>query len=353
VLVTGGAGFIGANLADRLASEGHDVLVYDTLRRPGVERNLAWLRRRHAARVSTLIADVRDQADIEAAVQEVQAVFHLAGQTAVTTSLDDPLDDFSNNLHGTVQVLDAVRRSGRRIPVLFASTNKVYGELADIALRLDHDAYCPEDAALRVSGIGEDRPLDLQTPYGCSKGSADQYVRDWHRSFGVPTVVFRMSCIYGPRQMGTEDQGWVAHFLLRALRGEKITLYGDGRQVRDILHVDDAASAYVAAWKRIDRVAGSVFNLGGGPGNAVSLRQVLAAIAELTGTQPRTEQLAWRIGDQRWYVSDTRRAADALGLRRPIAWREGLADLAEWLRTGLVDRDPMPARPSLQPEPLA
>lgn len=241
ILVTGGAGFIGANLADRLAAEGHDVLVYDALRRPGVEANLAWLQRRHPRRISALRADIRDAAALEEAVRGAVAVFHLAAQVAVTTSLTEPVEDFGINLHGTFLLLDALRRrAGGPCPLVFASTNKVYGDLADIPLSRQGGAWLPVDAALRDAGIGEERRLDFHTPYGCSKGAADQYVLDFARSYGLPATVLRMSCIYGPRQMGTEDQGWVAHFLIRALRGEAITLYGDGCQVRDVLHVDDA-----------------------------------------------------------------------------------------------------------------
>ncbi len=193
------------------------------------------------------------------------------------------------------------------------------------------DAYVPQDAGLRARGIGEDRPIDFHTPYGCSKGGADQYVLDYARSFGVPTAVMRMSCIYGPRQMGTEDQGWVAHFLIKALAGQPISIYGDGCQVRDILHVSDVVAAYVAAWERIDQVAGQAFNLGGGPANAVSLRQLLAHVGTLVGGAVDLRFSDWRAGDQRYYVSDTRKATAALGLAPPVPWREGVADLAAWL----------------------
>ena len=338
VLVTGGAGFIGANLSDRLAREGHAVIVYDALLRAGVRRNLEWLRARHPGRITPVIADLRDEAQLAAAVADAGAVFHLAGQVAVTTSLLDPREDFGTNLLGTVLLLDTVRRRpGGPIPVIFASTNKVYGDLADVALTLDGETYRPTAAAMRTHGVDEDRRLDFHTPYGCSKGAADQYVLDWCRSYGVPSVVFRMSCIYGPRQMGTEDQGWVAHFLIRALAGQTIHVFGDGCQVRDVLHVDDAVDAYLAAWRNIGDVAGRAFNLGGGPENAVSLRQVLGAIGAMTGPPPRVEHRPWRAGDQRWYVSDTRRATVMLGLRPPMPWKKGLASLADWLR-----RDALP-----------
>ncbi|MCB4824138.1 SDR family NAD(P)-dependent oxidoreductase [Roseicella aerolata] len=332
VLVTGGAGFIGANLADRLAAKGHTVLVYDALTRPGVEANLAWLRRRHPRRVVPIIADLGDATELGRAVGEAGAVFHLAAQVAVTTSLDDPARDFATNLQGTFGLLEAVRRQGRAVPLLFASTNKVYGGLADLALERAGEAYLPVRHDIRAHGIGEDRPLDFHTPYGCSKGAADQYVLDYARSFGIPAAVFRMSCIYGPRQRGTEDQGWVAHFLIRALTGQPISIFGDGCQVRDILLVEDAVDAYLAAWRRIDAVRGMAFNLGGGPANAVSLLQVIRAIEALLGRPVEIRHGDWRAGDQRYYVSDTRRARDLLGLAPPRPWRDGLRALAAWLR---------------------
>ncbi|MFL5110018.1 MAG: NAD-dependent epimerase/dehydratase family protein, partial [Microvirga sp.] len=301
------------------------------LSRPGVERNLAWLNMRHGRLVTHIAGDVRDEDEVARAAADVKAVFHFAAQVAVTTSLADPREDFDINVRGTINVLDAVRVRREPVPVIFASTNKVYGDLADIALDETNDAYLPRDPAVRAKGIGEDRPLDFHTPYGCSKGAADQYVLDYARSFGVPTAVMRMSCIYGPRQMGTEDQGWVAHFLIRALDGEPISIYGDGRQVRDVLNVADAVEAYVSAWRRIDAVQGRAFNLGGGPANAVSLRQLLRHVEDLIGRPVELSFSDWRAGDQRYYVSDMSRAARALELRSPIPWRTGVAALARWL----------------------
>ncbi|WP_132251091.1 SDR family NAD(P)-dependent oxidoreductase [Methylobacterium segetis] len=336
ILITGGAGFVGANLADALAREGHAVIVYDALARAGVEANLAWLRQRHPDRISAVVADVRDRGELARAVAEAGAVFHFAAQVAVTTSLVAPRDDMEVNLGGTLNLLEAIRARSAPVPLLFASTNKVYGNLPDIALVQEGEAYLPGDASLRARGIGEDRALDFHTPYGCSKGAADQYVLDYARSYGIPTVVMRMSCIYGPRQMGNEDQGWVAHFLIRALQGLPITLYGDGRQVRDILHVQDAVAAYRAALARIDRVAGRAFNLGGGPENAVSLRELLAHLGTLIGRTIETEYADWRPGDQRYYVSDTRAVREALALAPATPWREGVAMLAAWLREWLA-----------------
>jgi CDP-paratose 2-epimerase len=330
ILITGGAGFIGCNLADRLASEGHDVLVFDALAREGVERNLAWLKERHPARISSMVADIRDADAVAEAAADAAAVFHLAAQVAVTTSMVDPMEDFDINVRGALNLLEALRRGGRRTPVVFASTNKVYGDLADICLDVRDEAYQPRDADVRAHGVGEDRPLDFHTPYGCSKGAADQYVLDYARSFDLPTCVLRMSCIYGPHQMGTEDQGWVAHFLIRALNGQPISIYGDGRQVRDVLHVTDAVEAYVAAWRRIDAVQGRAFNLGGGPANAISLRQLVAHIEQLTGRRIEMKYGDWRAGDQRYYVSDARAAQQALGLPQPMDWKSGVQDLHRW-----------------------
>ncbi|WP_186417327.1 SDR family NAD(P)-dependent oxidoreductase [Bosea sp. CS1GBMeth4] len=331
VLVTGGAGFIGSNLVDRLAREGYRVLIYDSLARPGVAHNVAWLQQRHGERVTLRHCDIRDAGAVAEAVRGTTAVFHLAAQVAVTSSLADPVDDFGVNLCGTLHVLEAVRSLSEPVPVIFASTNKVYGSLSDIDLLEQGDAYLPIDEIQRSRGIAEERPLDFHTPYGCSKGAADQYVLDYARSFGIPAMVMRMSCIYGPHQHGTEDQGWVAHFMIRALRGEPITIYGDGRQVRDILFVDDAVEAYLRAWRNIRRIGGRAFNLGGGPANAVSLLQLIAHVEGLIGRRVEVDFQDWRAGDQRYYVSDTRRIARELDLPVPTPWRVGLARLGDWL----------------------
>ena len=332
VLVTGGAGFIGSNLADRFAREGHDVLVYDTLARPGVEQNLEWLKKRHPGKISAVVDDVRNETALADAAGDAQAVFHMAAQVAVTTSLANPREDFEINIQGTLNLLEALRRRSEPVPLVFASTNKVYGDLADVALDKTNDAYVPRDSAIRAHGIGESRPLDFHTPYGCSKGAAEQYVLDYARSFGVPTCVLRMSCIYGQRQMGTEDQGWVAHFLIQALKGEPISIYGDGCQVRDVLDISDAVEAYASAWKHIGAVQGRAFNLGGGPSNAISLKQLMTHIEDVIGRPVETVYSDWRAGDQRYYVSDTRLAARDLGLKPSTSWRKGVAALAQWLQ---------------------
>ncbi len=332
ILVTGGAGFIGSNLADRLASEGHDVLIYDALARPGVDRNLAWLTERHPRRISAVIADVRAGTELAAAARDASAVFHMAAQVAVTTSLLDPVSDFEINVKATLALLEALRARPEPAPLIFASTNKVYGDLADIGLELTNAAYLPIDPAIRGYGIAESRPLDFHTPYGCSKGAADQYVLDYARSFDVPTSVIRMSCIYGQRQMGTEDQGWVAHFAIRAIEGRPISIYGDGAQVRDILDVSDAVEAYVAALRDIKAISGRAFNLGGGAQNAVSLRHLIAHLSDLVGREVEANYSDWRPGDQRYFVADSRSIQTALGLKTPVPWRTGVANLVAWLR---------------------
>jgi CDP-paratose 2-epimerase len=328
LLITGGAGFIGSNLANRLATEGENVLIYDSLARPGVESNLDWLRKLHPRRIATVVADVRNPVDVRNAVAEAAGVFHLAAQVAVTTSLENPREDFEVNLLGTLNVLEALKH--HRVPCVFASTNKVYGELDGLNLVLAGNAYTPGNPSLR-HGVNEQQPLDLRTPYGCSKGAADQYVIDYSRHFAVPAVVLRMSCIYGPRQFGTEDQGWVAHFVLRALAGKPVTIFGDGRQVRDVLFVEDAVHTYIAALRNADRVAGRAFNLGGGPVNAVSLLQLIRHIENLIGRPVERTFAPWRPDDQRYYVSDTRRVCEALNLPAPTPWRTGVAALLRWL----------------------
>jgi CDP-paratose 2-epimerase len=331
MVVTGGSGFIGSNLADALMSDGEDVVVLDNLCRTGVERNMEWLRQKHRDRFHMVLCDVRNLRAMSPVIAEAKCVFHLAGQTAVTTSMVNPQEDFEVNARGTLNVLEAVRGSGRKIPVIFASTNKVYGALSGFDLAERDDAYKPLDAKRRRHGVGETQHLDFCTPYGCSKGVADQYVLDYAKSFAIPTAVLRMSCIYGPRQLGTEDQGWVAHFLIRALEGRPITIFGDGKQVRDVLYVGDAVAAYRALFAHIGKVQGEVFNLGGGPANAVSLRQVLQVIANVTGRAPVVEYDEWRTGDQLWFVADTRSLESKIGWKARTGWREGISNLALWL----------------------
>jgi CDP-paratose 2-epimerase len=329
VLITGGAGFIGCNLADRLSSMGQRVVLFDNLSRAGVEQNVSWLREKHGDAVRVLIADVRDARALEEAVQNASAVFHFAGQVAVTSSLTSPLHDFEVNVRGTLNLLEALRALPQPPPLVFTSTNKVYGSIGQLPLELCGARYVPKSGVRAATG--ENQALDFYTPYGCSKGAADQYVLDYAHSFRLPAVVFRMSCIYGPHQLGTEDQGWVAHFLIQAMNGRPITLYGDGKQVRDILFIDDLLDAFLLARSQIDALAGHAFNIGGGLANATSLLELIQQIAGLDGLHPRLAWGEWRPGDQRYYVSDFSKFQRATGWSPKINMHLGLTRLHQWL----------------------
>lgn len=335
-LITGGAGFIGTNLADRLAGSGRRVLLFDNLSRPGVSDNVDWLVSRHGELVEVVVADIRDERALAGAVERAGAIFHFAAQVAVTTSVSDPVLDFEVNARGTLNLLEAARARGGGLPIVFTSTNKVYGGLRGLRLARTDQRYTPEDAAVHELGISEDWPLELHSPYGCSKGAAEQYMLDYARTFGLSTIVFRMSCIYGPHQFGTEDQGWVAHFLIRALEGEPITLYGDGMQVRDTLYIDDLVDAFLVAVDHADQLSGQAFNIGGGAKHTVSLLELVESIGALRGEAPMLDFRSWRLGDQRYYVSDTRRFEELTGWAPRVGVAEGLQRLYEWLTTARV-----------------
>jgi CDP-paratose 2-epimerase len=331
-LITGGAGFIGTNLAHRLLSDGRPVIIFDNLSREGVERNLRWLCDQHGARVRVEVGDIRDVRAVRRVVKDVTQVFHFAAQVAVTTSLLDPAADFEVNARGTLNLLEALRGRAHPPSVVFTSTNKVYGDLEDLVLEPERTRYAPADATVRRYGVSEARPLCFHSPYGCSKGTADQYVLDYARTFKVPGAVFRMSCIYGPHQCGTEDQGWVAHFLINAIDGKTITVYGDGLQVRDVLFVEDLVDAFLRAQANIDSISGQAFNIGGGPSNTTSLVELLDHIEGLNGERPEVEFDAWRAADQRYYVSDTRRFRGATGWQARTSVPAGLDALYRWLQ---------------------
>jgi len=326
-LITGGAGFIGSNLAYRLLSAGERVLLLDNLSRPQVGRNVAWLRECFGPRAELQVGDVRDEAAVRQCVQQVDHVFHFAAQVAVTASLADPSHDFDVNARGTLNVLEAVRARRNPPALFFTSTNKVYGDLARLSLTMTEQGYQPLAPEIRQHGVGEDVPLDFHSPYGCSKGCADQYVLDYARSFGIRSVVFRMSCIYGPRQFGTEDQGWVAHFMLRALQSEPIVVYGDGQQTRDLLFVSDLVDAFLAARDKLDICSGQAFNIGGGPENCASVASVLQRARVLAASRSRLGFDDWRTGDQRYYVSDTRKFTRLTGWRPRVSVAAGLEKL--------------------------
>ncbi len=327
VLVTGGLGFIGCNVANRLLRDGHDVIIFDNARRAGVMKNLEWLREHHAGRVNWVNADVRDAAAVRKAADGASAIFHLAGQVAVTTSVENPQQDFAINAQGTLNVLEAARNIKPLPVLLFTSTNKVYGGIDHVRIIERPTRYEYES---QPEGISESCPLDFHSPYGCSKGAADQYVHDYFRIYGLPTVVLRMSCIYGPRQFGNEDQGWVAHFALTGLRGGDLTIYGDGKQVRDLLYVDDLVDIMMRCISQPDRVAGEIFNIGGGPANTISVwTELRDPLAKLIGKLPNVTYGPFRPGDQRVYISDIRKAQRQLAWTPKVGVAEGLKRMVE------------------------
>jgi CDP-paratose 2-epimerase len=330
ILVTGGAGFIGSNLVDSLLRDDCRVTVFDSLARRGTEHNLAWLRGQHPSQRWRFVeGDVRDFNAVRAAAADADVIYHLAGQVAVTSSVTDPRTDYEVNALGTFNVLEAARLSRRQPALVFTSTNKVYGGMEDIVVIERPTRYEYRDLP---HGIPEAHPLDFHSPYGCSKGAADQYVRDYARIYGLPTVVFRMSCIYGPRQFGNEDQGWIAHFLIAALIGRPITIYGDGKQVRDVLFVEDLVRAFRLAVEKIDAAAGNVFNIGGGPANTLAVwREFREQLADLKGAKVPVRYADWRPGDQPCYVSDIRKARRLLGWEPQIDRETGIRRLWDWV----------------------
>ena len=313
VLITGGAGFLGVNAADHMIAAGWHVTVLDNLSRDGTERNLKWLMSRHAQAARFVKADVRNAAALASQVKNQDAILHLAGQVAVTTSLVDPVTDFDVNAGGTVNMLEAARKHNPEAPFVFASTNKVYGKLEK------NNRACKETQA-----------IDFHSPYGCSKGAADQYVRDYARCFHMNTVVLRQSCIYGAHQYGTEDQGWVAHFVHSILNDRPLTIYGDGTQVRDLLDARDLSRLYAQVIDEIDKTRGQIYNVGGGPDNQRNLLEVIARIGELTDRRPQYSFADWREGDQEYYVSDISKAKEQLGWQPEIPFDRGLEDLVAW-----------------------
>jgi CDP-paratose 2-epimerase len=318
-------------LADRLLSAGRKVLIFDNLARAGVRANLSWLQNQHPDSIEVQIADIRDAGAVARAVERADSIYHFAAQVAVTTSLEDPLQDFEINTRGTLNVLEAMRHRRRPPSLIVTSTNKVYGALDDVELTRHAQRYVPVSAELGRSGISESRSLDFHSPYGCSKGAADQYVLDYARSYGLPAVVFRMSCIYGPHQFGNEDQGWVAHFLIRARKRQPIAIYGDGCQVRDVLYVGDLVDALTLASANVQRLKGQAFNIGGGPGNTLSLLELVDMLQTRLGSQVELQFSSWRRADQRYYVTDTGRFAAATGWRPTVSPQSGLGRLQEWL----------------------
>jgi CDP-paratose 2-epimerase len=331
-LITGGAGFVGANLAAALLNKGEDVIVFDNLSRKGTEHNLAWLRSLHYPGFQFIEGDVRNMEVLTRAFDGVDAVFHLAAQVAVTTSIENPRSDFDINAMGSLNVLECVRAQSTPPVILFTSTNKVYGGLEGVTVEERDDRHVLPGFP---DGISEDTQLDFHSPYGCSKGAADQYFRDYARIYQLPTVVFRMSCIYGPHQFGNEDQGWVMHFAASCLKKRHVTIYGDGKQVRDILHVADLIDAFTRARERAKEVPGLVLNIGGGPQNALPILEVLR-ISEQRGTPPAAVSYGpWRSGDQKVYVSCIQKAATQLNWEPQISCDDGIGRIFEWAEENL------------------
>jgi CDP-paratose 2-epimerase len=333
ILVTGGAGFVGCNLVARLLEESDaQVTVFDNLSRRGVEHNLRWLQSLpEHGRLRFVRGDVRDATAIAEAARGAEEIYHLAAQVAVTSSVDDPRSDFEVNARGTFNVLEAARQSGERPLVFFTSTNKVYGGLESVGVHEEGRSYRADDPLFR--GANEMTMLDFHSPYGCSKGAADQYVRDYARIYDLPTIVFRMSCIAGPRQFGNEDQGWVAHFLYSALAGRPLTIYGNGRQVRDILHVDDLVNVILAARARLDKTAGEIYNIGGGMEQSASVLEMLSLIEQLTGVEPRCSYAGVRPGDQPLYISDLGKIEAHTGWRPGRSLETTVGDIHAFWKT--------------------
>ena len=329
VIITGGAGFIGSNAAARYLDRGHEVVVIDNLDRPGTNLNLNWIKRHGPLQLARI--DIRDGESIAKtfrANRDASLVLHLAGQVAVTNSVAQPRLDFEINALGTINVLEALRLASMDAPLIYASTNKVYGELNDVNVVERSKRWEFENLP---HGIAEERGIDFHSPYGCSKGAADQYVRDYNRIYGLNTVVFRQSCIYGTRQFGHEDQGWIAWFVIAAALGFPMTVYGDGKQVRDVLFIDDLLDGYDAAASKIDIARGRIFNIGGGPRNAISLRELLEALSRKLGRKIDYRIAEPRRGDQRIYVSDIRRAQQEFAWTPKIGWVDGIDRLTAWV----------------------
>lgn len=330
VLVTGGAGFIGSNYVSRLIQRGEHVTIYDNFSRAGSVLNLKWLKETYGEKAFNIIrADIRDAAAITTAAREADVIVHLAAQVAVTTSVVQPREDFEINAIGTFNVLEAARYSERQPVVLYTSTNKVYGGMEDVRVDKQETRYAYRDYP---NGISESQPLDFHSPYGCSKGTGDQYVRDNNRIYGIPTIVFRQSCIYGLRQFGMEDQGWVAWFVIAAVTGRPITIYGDGRQVRDLLFVEDLLNAYDKGIEQINRCAGQIYNVGGGADKTISVWKEFGPLLEKLVGHPLPIQWGdWRPGDQTIYVSDISKANKELGWKPQVSVQEGIERLFRWV----------------------
>jgi CDP-paratose 2-epimerase len=331
ILITGGCGFIGSNLSDHLIRDGEEVVVFDNLHRKGSEKNLKWLQQNHSGKFTFIQGDIRDYDALKKAMDGgYDVVCHAAGQVAVTTSVLNPREDFEINALGTFNLLEAIRESKMDPAIIFTSTNKVYGCIEEAVVIEQKGRYAYRDYP---QGMDENRPLDFHSPYGCSKGTAEQYVRDYARIYGMRSVVFRMSCQYGIRQFGNEDQGWVVHFVIAAHFGKNISIYGDGKQVRDLLYIDDLVRAFRMAIDRIDDIKGQIFNIGGGPDNAMSLLELVAMLEEMFNRKINLRFSHWRPGDQKVYVSKIDKARETFGWEPTVSKSEGLEKLCDWVQS--------------------
>ncbi|MFH1895435.1 MAG: SDR family NAD(P)-dependent oxidoreductase [archaeon] len=328
--ITGGAGFIGTNLAEFFLKKGEKVVILDNFSRKGAKENKDYLEKKFKKNLEIIKCDIRtDLKKMQEVFSQAEAVYHLAAQVAVTTSVKNPREDFEINALGTFNVLEAVRKSKSNPVIIYSSTNKVYGGMEDIKITERNSRHEYQDIP---DGIKEDRLLDFHSPYGCSKGAGDQYARDYSRIFGLNSVVFRQSCIYGKRQFGIEDQGWVAWFTIASILGRKITIYGDGKQIRDVLYADDLVKAFDLATQKIKQAKGKIFNIGGGPKNTMSLLELISFLEEFTGKKIEYSFDDWRPGDQPVYVSNIDKAEKEFGWKPEISAKQGVKLLAEWVK---------------------
>lgn len=336
LIITGGCGFLGSNLAAHALGRGDEVILFDNLSRVGAAENLAWLREKGSPRF--IHGDIRSREEVARLVrdQRPDALFHLAGQVAMTTSIASPTRDFEINALGTLNLLEAVRHHAPEAPVLYSSTNKVYGDLEQFTYRKTDTRWVCEEYP---EGFPENVGLEFHSPYGCSKGAADQYMLDYARIFGLTTIVFRHSSMYGGRQFATFDQGWVGWFCQQALDtregrlGEPFTISGDGRQVRDLLHARDMVNLYFSAVERADELRGNAFNIGGGIDNSLSLLELFAHLEERLDVALRFRKLPPRESDQRVFVADTTAIRERLGWQPEVSWQEGLGEMLDWLES--------------------
>lgn len=331
VLITGGAGFIGVNVAAYYIKKGAEIIIFDNLSRKGANLNLKWLRNQGNFNfIKGDVADYKKITDILKKNRNINIVFHEAAQTAVTISIKNPRQDFDDNALGTFNLLEAIRNYSKDSILIYASTNKVYGALESLDTKEKESRYEFKNPKFK-KGISENYPLDFHSPYGCSKGAADQYVRDYSRIFGLKTIVFRQSCIYGPRQFGFEDQGWVAWFIIASLLKKPLTIYGNGKQVRDLLYVDDLISVYDLAIKKINKANGKIYNVGGGPQNTLSLLELINQLEKFLGYKIEYSFSEIRPGDQKIFIADISKVKKDLGWQPKININKGIKKLFNWI----------------------